>query len=63
MVTERLGIAFYTTIVALIQSMIIFFLQSLVQKREEEALNGAASACLKNLINRMFVNPSAEEQR
>jgi len=54
-VTERLGIAFYTTIVALIQSMIIYFLQNLIQGREEHALNRAASECLKNLINRMYV--------
>lgn len=60
-VTDRLGIAFYTTIVALIQSMIIFFLQNLVQKREESALNGAASYCLRNLINRMYVSPSATQ--
>ena len=54
-VTNRLGIAFYTTIVALVESMIIYFFQNLVQLREESALNGAASYCLKNLINRMYV--------
>jgi len=54
-VTERLGIAFSTTIVALIQSMIIYFMQNVVQKREEHALNRAASTCLRNLINRMYV--------
>jgi hypothetical protein len=54
-VTDRLGIAFYTTIVALVESMIIYFFQNLVQLREESALNGAASYCLKNLINRMYV--------
>jgi hypothetical protein len=55
-VTDRLGIAFYTTIVALIESMLIYFLQNLVQRREESALNKAASYCLKNLINRMYVS-------
>ncbi len=54
-VTERLGIAFYTTIVALVQSMIVYCLQNVVQRREEHALNRAASECLKNLINRMYV--------
>jgi len=55
-VTDRLGIAFYTTIVALVESMIIYFFQNLVQLREESALNGAASYCLKNLINRMYIS-------
>jgi biopolymer transport protein ExbB/TolQ len=58
MVTDRLGIAFYTTIVALVESMIIYFFQNLVQRREESALNLAASYCLKNLINRMYVSES-----
>jgi len=55
LITDRLGIAFYTTIVALLESMIIFFFQNLVQRREEAALNMSASYCLKNLINRMYV--------
>jgi biopolymer transport protein ExbB/TolQ len=55
LVTDRLGIAFYTTIIALVESMIIFFFQNLVQRREEAALNMSASYCLKNLINRMYV--------
>jgi biopolymer transport protein ExbB/TolQ len=55
-VTDRLGIAFYTTIVALVEGMIIYFFQNQVQRREESALNGAASYCLKNLINRMYIS-------
>jgi len=54
-ITDRLGIAFYTTIVALVESMFIYFFQNLVQRREEAALNRAASYCLKNLVNRMYV--------
>lgn len=61
LVTDRLGIAFYTTIVALLESTIIFFFQNLVQRREEAALNMSASYCLKNLINRMYVaEPAAK---
>lgn len=52
--TDRLGISFYTTIVALFQSMVIYFLQNMVQQREEHAVNRAASYCLRNLINRLY---------
>lgn len=54
-VTANLGVAFYTTIVALMQSAILVLLQHIVQKREESALNAAGSYCLKNLINRLYV--------
>lgn len=55
LVTANLGVAFYTTIVALVQSAVLVLLQHIVQKREESALNLAASYCLKNLINRLYV--------
>jgi len=54
-VTGSLGVAFYTTIVALVQSAILVLLQHMVQKREESALNAAGAYCLKNLINRLYV--------
>jgi biopolymer transport protein ExbB/TolQ len=54
-VTGALGVAFYTTLVALIISAIIVFLQHAVQREEESALNEAGQYCLKNLINRIYI--------
>lgn len=53
-VTSGLAVAFYTTIVALVLSAILVFLQNVVQRREESALNRAAQYTLKNLINRVY---------
>lgn len=53
-VTSGLATAFYTTILALLLSGILVFLQNVVQRREEATLNRAAQYCLKNLINRIY---------
>lgn len=53
-VTERLGVAFSTTLVALVMAAILVFIQSIVQAREERALNQAGQYCLDNLINRLY---------
>ncbi len=53
-VTERLGVAFATTFLALVQAAIVVFIQSLVQAGEERALNRAGQYCLDNLINRLY---------
>lgn len=53
-VTAGLAVAFYTTILALLLSAILVFLQNIVQRREEATLNRAAHYCLKNLINRIY---------
>jgi biopolymer transport protein ExbB/TolQ len=53
-VTERLGVAFATTLVALVQASILVFIQNIVQGREESALNKAGQYCLDNLINRLY---------
>ncbi len=52
--TRNLGVAFYTTMLALIQPAILVLAQSLVQAREEGALNRAGQYCLDNLINRLY---------
>lgn len=54
-VTSGLAVAFYTTILALLLSAVLVFLQNIVQRREEAALNRAAQYTLKNLINRMYI--------
>jgi len=53
-VTDKLGVAFYTTLLALLQSAVLVFGQQMAQAREEMALNRAGQYCLDNLINRLF---------
>jgi len=52
-VTSRLGVAFTTTLLALIMSAELVLIQSLVQSKEERALNEAGQYCLDNLILRI----------
>ena len=49
-VTNRLGVAFTTTLVALVMSAVLVLIQSMVQAKEERALNEAGQYCLDNLI-------------
>ena len=53
-VTERLGVAFSTTLMALVMAAVLVFIQSLIQGREESVLNRAGQYCLDNLINRLY---------
>jgi biopolymer transport protein ExbB/TolQ len=53
-VTQRLGVAFSTTLLALIMASILVFLQNIIQGREEKTLNRAGQYCLDNLINRLY---------
>ena len=53
-IAGRLGVAFYTTLLALIQSALLVFALHIVQGREEMALNRAGQYCLDNLINRLY---------
>ena len=52
-VTNRLGVAFTTTLLALLMSAVIVLIQSMVQAKEERALNEAGQYCLDNLILRL----------
>lgn len=52
-VTSRLGVAFTTTLVALVMSAVLVLVQSIVQSKEERALNEAGQYCLDNLILRL----------
>lgn len=53
-VTERLGVAFSTTLLALVMAAILVFLQNLIQGKEENILNRSGQYCLDNLINRLY---------
>jgi biopolymer transport protein ExbB/TolQ len=55
LVVDGLSIAFYTTLIALLASALLAFVQHSVQEREELALNEAGLYCLKNLINRVYI--------
>ncbi len=53
-VTERLGVAFSTTLLALVMAAVLVFVQNIIQGREERVLNRAGQYCLDNLINRLY---------
>ena len=52
--TESLGVAFYTTLLALLQAAVLMFVLHFVQGKEEAALNRIGQYCLDNLINRLY---------
>lgn len=51
--TGDLGVAFYTTLLALLQSAVLMFAMHIMQEREEGALNRIGQYCLRNLVNRL----------
>ncbi|TFH75023.1 hypothetical protein E3V39_02450 [Gammaproteobacteria bacterium LSUCC0112] len=53
-ISGRLGVAFYTTLLALIQSAIQMFALHIAQGREEMSINLTGQYCLDNLINRLY---------
>jgi biopolymer transport protein ExbB/TolQ len=53
--TKRLGVAFNTTLLALVMSIVLVLGQHQIQAYEESALNAAGQHCLDNLINRLYV--------
>lgn len=52
--TANLGVAFNTTLLALVMAAILMLLLHLAQSREEGALNEAGQFCLDRLINRLY---------
>lgn len=54
-VTGLLGVAFSTTLVALLMAAVLVFAQNVVQAKEERSLNEAGQYCLDSLINRLYV--------
>ncbi len=57
--TVELGVAFYTTLLALLMAVVVVFLMHIAQEREESALNMVGQCCLDHLINRLV----AEERK
>lgn len=54
--TKRLGVAFNTTLLALVMSIVLVLGQHKIQAYEERVLNEAGQHCLDNLINRLYVS-------
>lgn len=52
--TQSLGVAFYTTLLALLQSAVLMFALHAIQGKEEATLNKVGQYCLDNLINRLY---------
>ena len=52
--TGRLGLAFNTTLLALVLSAVLVLLMHVAQQREESVLNRSGQYCLDNLINRLY---------
>ena len=52
-VTGDLGVAFYTTLLALLQSAVLMFAMHIIEEREEGTLNWIGQYCLRNLVNRL----------
>lgn len=52
-----LGLAFNTTIVALVLNALLMLVLQRTQRMEEAAINEGAEYCLRNMINRLFTPP------
>ena len=52
--TKSLGVAFYTTLLALVHSTVLVFALHIAQAKEELALNKAGQYCLDHLINKLY---------
>ena len=53
--TSRLGVAFFTTLVALAMSAVLMLLMHLIESHEESVLARSGQYCLDHFINRLYV--------
>jgi biopolymer transport protein ExbB/TolQ len=61
--TQKLAVAFYTTLVALLQSGVLVFGMNSIQACEEKAINDAGQYCLENLVMRLMEPGQLEAAR
>lgn len=54
LLTKSLGVAFYTTLLALLMSAMLMYAMHIIQGKEETALNRIGQYCLDNFINRLY---------
>lgn len=53
-ITDRMSVAFWTTLLALVLTSIIMYLMQYVQCREETHLNYCHKYCLKQFVNKLY---------
>ncbi len=58
-VTQNLGVAFNSTFIALVISIILMFFIHQLQLRQERLILDADAYCQQNLINKLRISPSA----
>lgn len=61
--TQRLAVAFYTTLVALLQSGVLVLGMNSLQAGEEKVINDAGQYCLENLVMRLMEPGQLEAAR
>ncbi len=61
--TQRLAVAFYTTLLALIQSAVLVMGMSWIQSDEETIINESGQYCLENLVMRLMEPGQVEAAR
>ena len=61
--TQRLAVAFYTTLVALLQSGLLVLGMNSVQAGEEQSINDAGQYCLENLVMRLMEPGQLEDAK
>jgi biopolymer transport protein ExbB/TolQ len=61
--TQRLAVAFYTTLVALLQSGVLVLGMNSLQAGEEKVINEAGQYCLENLVMRLMEPGQLEAAR
>lgn len=55
--TGDLGVAFYTTLLALLQAAVLMFALHLTQEKEEGALNQVGQYCIRHFVSRLSEQP------
>ena len=55
--TGDLGVAFYTTLLALLQAAVLMLAMHLIQEKEEGALNQVGRYCLRHFVSRLSEQP------
>ena len=57
-VTQNLGVAFNSTFIALVLSIVMMFFIHQLQHRQERLIHDADAYCQRNLINKLRINPA-----
>ena len=58
-ITSKLSVAFFTTLLALLQSSVVVLAYEVLRAKEEDTLVGSAEHCVVNLLNRVYTPDAA----